>query len=304
MLSILIPVYNFDIRNLVKELNFQCLDCGISYEIICLDDGSFDQYKNINREIKKIKNVTYEELANNLGRSKIRNVLGKRAAYDFLIFMDCDSQVINKNYISNYINHLKTANHPNEKKSLLYGGRCYHPTPPVNPNHLFHWTFGIHREQSTPNQRNQKPYHSFMTNNFLVPKEIFLDIQFDESLTQYGHEDTLFGLELKNRNVSIIHLDNPLLHNGLEETEVFVGKSKKAIQNLFVLKQKGTAIETRLLQYFIKTQELKLVWLIKFIFQIVEKQLVKNFKSKNPNLKLFDFYKLGYLCSISSKKSI
>ena len=80
----------------------------------------------------------------------------------------------------------------------------------------FHWKYGSLREQSSVEQRNLKPYHSFMTNNFLIPKSIFLAIRFEEALTQYGHEDTLFGMELQRRGVPIVHLANPLRHGGLE----------------------------------------------------------------------------------------
>ncbi|MCR9290654.1 MAG: glycosyltransferase [Bacteroidetes bacterium] len=302
MLSILIPVFNFDIRNLVNDLHSQCLASKIDFELICLDDGSKNEFKKINRQVEKLSNVIYEELKVNLGRSKIRNELGKRASFEFLIFMDCDSKVISDHYIFKYLKALNNKDKASSnKESLIYGGRCYDPQPPLNKNHLFHWTYGLEREQTKFDERKNQPYHSFMTNNFLIPKRIFLEIQFDENLTQYGHEDTLFGLELKKRQVPILHIHNPLEHIGLEETIVFLNKSKKAIQNLYYLSQTNDLIETRLLIFY---QKLKSFWLVQLTalgFKLIESILIRNFKSKNPNLKLFDVYKLGYLCHITSK---
>jgi hypothetical protein len=40
MLSILIPIYNFNAVPLVKELQKQCMECDLEFEIICDDDCS------------------------------------------------------------------------------------------------------------------------------------------------------------------------------------------------------------------------------------------------------------------------
>jgi hypothetical protein len=40
MLSILIPIYNFNAVPLVKELQKQCMECDLEFEIICIDDCS------------------------------------------------------------------------------------------------------------------------------------------------------------------------------------------------------------------------------------------------------------------------
>ena len=40
MLSILIPIYNYNVYPLVLELHEQCMTLGISFEILCQDDGS------------------------------------------------------------------------------------------------------------------------------------------------------------------------------------------------------------------------------------------------------------------------
>ena len=79
MLSVLIPVYNFDVVLFVKDLAKQCADCKIDFEVLCLDDYSSENYRIKNAVLKSIENVCYEELPNNIGRSKIRNRLAEKA---------------------------------------------------------------------------------------------------------------------------------------------------------------------------------------------------------------------------------
>ena len=93
MLSILIPVYQVKVEKLVVKLIKQCDRCKIEFEILCFDDGSKERIKVSNRSIDLLMRVNYVELSENLGRSKIRNRLAKSARYDYLLFLDADSQV-------------------------------------------------------------------------------------------------------------------------------------------------------------------------------------------------------------------
>jgi len=295
MLSILIPVYNYNITKLVNDLHQQCENAEIVYEIVCFDDGSSDNFKEENRTIQKLENLVYHELPQNLGRSKIRNELGKAAKFDYLLFMDCDSQTVSENYIKNYIEKL-------DPSCLLYGGRVYQPNPPEK-EFYFHWFYGTQREQIPVEKRKIQPYHSFMTNNFLIPKSIFLKFPFDENLTQYGHEDTLFGLQLKEADIPIIHINNPLEHEGLETTDSFLHKTKQGIENLLFLSKEYKLIDTKLLRTYKNIKNWKLSFLINIVFQLSKKSLLKNFHSSSVNLKLFDFYKLGLLIDADRKNN-
>lgn len=297
MLSILIPIYNFDIVPLVRVLQEQCETAKIAYEILCFDDDSKLKHKEMNWELQQLNYVKYVELPKNVGRSVIRNLLGKAAQYDYLLFMDCDSQVNEIEYIKTYIEQLQ----PN---ALLYGGRTYHKLPPLEHAFHFHWWYGIRREQTTAYKRNKTPWHSFMTNNFLIPRAIFLDILFDENLTQYGHEDTLFGLELQQRKIPIIHLDNPLEHIGLETTDAFLKKTNKAITNLYYLHQRYPFVETRLLKMYKRCEKWGLKKAVLYFYKKLQPFLHRYLRGKKPNLLYFDFYKLATLCKISEELRI
>ena len=107
MLSVLIPCYNFNVVNLVKDVLEQLNLLKIRFEIICIEDGSSKKFSN--SKLKKIPNVTYIINETNIGRSKMRNLLSKKAKFNWLLFIDCDSEITNKNFISNYINKLKIS---------------------------------------------------------------------------------------------------------------------------------------------------------------------------------------------------
>lgn len=288
MLSILIPVYNYDIRSLVLELRRQCSTSGTEWEILCFDDGSAPGWKEKNREMEGLPGVRYRELPENLGRARIRNLLADEARGDYLLFLDCDSEVPDGAYLKRYVEQLRPD-------GLLYGGRSYHACRPDDPAMYFHWLYGSRREAVPAVVRRLQPYRSFMTNNFLMPKAVFQQIRFDGRLLQYGHEDTLFGMELEKRKVSILHLDNPLIHAGLEPVDMFLAKTRQGIQNLAFLYRSGSDIDTRLLRFYEWLKGWGGVAFLRPWLRFCRPALVRQLKSRRPSLRLFDLYKLSLL---------
>ncbi len=288
MLSILIPIYNFDVTQLVTTLHDQCLACKISFEINLFDDLSKEKFKKINRSLKKLAFVRYNELGANLGRSAIRNSLAGFSRFDNLLFMDCDSKVVRTDFIQKYVKLI-------DGKSLLYGGRCYQQNAPEEDDLYFHWYYGSQREVQSVERRKENPYHSFMTNNFLIPKKVFLKILFAEQLKQYGHEDTLFGIELKKRNVPIVHFDNPLEHIGLENAKVFLKKSEQAIENLYFLHQNNFPIRSKLLSSYSRLKKFRMLGSIRMMNQKLEPSFLKGINERDIKLRYFDLWKLAKL---------
>jgi glycosyltransferase involved in cell wall biosynthesis len=296
VISILIPIYNFDIRKLVLKLNAEAIQKKIVTEILCIDDASDLNFKDLNTEISDFEHVRYLQLEKNIGRSAIRNRLAEEAKFDFLLFIDCDTIPETENYLEIYFKNLKPG-------SVLYGGRSYQKNIPEK-DFYFHWLYGSRREVASVAQRNLQPYQRFMTNNFLIDKIVFLKIKFDEQIRKYGHEDTLFGLELKNRGIEIIHLDNPMQHIGLEKSETFIQKTEQACDNLLMISQKqDLKKEIKLLRYFLWTGRLKIHFILLFFYRIFKKIILSNLNGKKPSLLLFDLYKLGYMIEKSKKRT-
>lgn len=278
-------------------LHGQCTEQRIAFEICCFDDGSTHAFKKMHRDMPPLANVRYEEMPKNLGRAAIRNRLGEAAQYDWLLFLDCDAGLVSASFIKKYLEAIREG-------AVVYGGRCYNEVPPADPKLLFHWKYGREREQATVQQRQKSPWHGFMTNNFMIQKRVFLAIGFHEELTQYGHEDTLFGMELAQRQVPIIHLDNPMEHLGLEPAAVFLQKTDQALENLAFLMRQGIAVDTKLLRYFSKVQHFGIAGLMARFFPLVRPLFYHQITSYSPNLALFDLYKLFCLAwkvSLSGK---
>jgi glycosyltransferase involved in cell wall biosynthesis len=294
MLSILIPAYNYDVRNFVTELHKQSTSCDITFEIRCYDDGSEEKYTSLNSELGQLEHVIYRELPGNIGRSAIRNLLGREAKYEYLLFLDCDSYPEYPDFIARYAELLNPL-------MLLYGGRTYDPNPPADQEYFLRWHYGTHREVFPVNDRKNKPYHSFQTNNFVIPREIFRSIGLNEGLKGYGHEDTQFGNQLKARNILIHHIDNPLRHLGLETTDEFIQKTNEGIKNLHYLMNHGYDVSTiKLARYYKLLFNLGLAGFAGRIIRLKEKYIMKNLYSNKPKLRNFDLYKLLKLIEAGS----
>ena len=295
MISVCIPVYNFNITALVNELVKQCEQMNIPTEIIVIDDCS-EELKTDNQRVSK--NVKYIDLPKNIGRAKIRNRFLEYANYQYLMFLDCDSLVVREDFLSKYLEVLK--NEPN----VICGGRIY-PDQSPGRNKMLSWKHGIYKESLPAEVRRLNPNKSFMTNNFVVARTCLEKIKFDERITKYGHEDTLFGYELAKSNIEITHIDNPVLNGDIETNEVFLQKTKYGVINLvhilnFLEYDKDFIKNVNLLDYYYKTKTLRGVQYL--IYKIFKKPiyyfLVKGFVS----IKFFDFYKLGFFIECKTQE--
>lgn len=296
MLSVLIPIYNFDIKQFVHELHTQAVQNKIEFEIILADDASDLNFRKINKKTEDLEQVRYIQLKKNIGRSAIRNYLAEQAKYNYLLFADCDSEINDKTFIKNYISHCKGD-------VVICGGRSYKKEKPFCNKEYLRWYYGTKREVKNANERNQFPNRSFMTNNYIISKSIHNSIKFDEQIAQYGHEDTLFGIELKRKGINTKHINNSLIHIGLEENKQFISKTEIGIDNLYYLignyKYPELYNDIKLLNIYKRT--VRISFIFKFYFIIFKKITEINLCGSMPSLKLFDLYKLAYLHTISKK---
>jgi cellulose synthase/poly-beta-1,6-N-acetylglucosamine synthase-like glycosyltransferase len=289
MISICIPIYNYNVTSLVNELSKQAALLNKPYEIILIDDCSNKKFREIN-EITS-KNNIYIELPENIGRSKIRNLFLEFSKYKYLLFLDCDVMVESADFLSKYFNIL--GEHP----SLVCGGRIYNKSRPKR-DHMLRWKYGMMRESQPFANRKKNPYISFMTNNFLIHREIFEKVKFDERITKYGHEDTLFGYSLKKENISITHIDNPIVNIDLETNIEYLNKTKEAIINLvhimeFTNYDKGLINDIKILRFYWKVRKIEKI--ISLFFILLKPLVVYLLSRGYVILFLFDFYKLGII---------
>lgn len=291
MLSILIPEYNYDCSKLVGELSDQCLKEGIPFEILVMDDAS-SRFLEENRAISKLTGCQFIESEQNVKAAKIRNLLGQKAVHPYLLFLDCDLAIRDDKFIHKYLVSLGQA-------SVLVGAVVYQTLkPPVSQ--MLRWTYGRKRECLSVEVRNKNPWKSMPSSNFLMEKAAFDLVPFDERFDQYGHEDTLFGITLKKKGISVKYIDNPLIHMGLESSEVFLSKSLIAVEKyetMPIMKSLEVVENVRIFSFYQRMASLNLVGLLAFKYRLLKKCMHKQLCGPCPNLLIFDFYRLGYLCN-------
>lgn len=288
MLSVLIPVYNYNILNLVQDLHRQLEVSGVAFEILCLDDSSNMHYPD-NDTINTLSNASYFFLEKNIGRSAIRNLLAQKANYDTLLFLDADTAITKMDFIDTYLNAITS------ESQIIYGGIKYQKERPPQ-DQLLRWVYGQQREALRVEERNKDSHLRFLTLNFIIRKNVFNHIQFNETIPNLRHEDTLFALETKRANISVIHIDNPVMHLGLESSEVFLKKSLEACESLkmFVNKKLIEPQETYLSKTAQKIDQIHLTPLVIWFYKIFRNRMRTNLLSEEPTLFIFDIYRLGY----------
>ena len=287
MLSILIPVYNFAVKNLVNDLSLQAQHLKIPFEILCIDDASKVKYIKLNDGLEKIKGVNYQFNKKNIGRSAIRNLLTDKAQYDYLLFLDCDIKIAD-NFIKKYIDF-------KDASEVIVGGVSYTDHKKIEKSKLLRWKYGKFREERKAHFRNQRPYASFSACNLFINKKVSQKIRFTESLTKYGHEDTLYGAELEFNSFTVIHINNPIVHLGIDEVSEFLEKTELAIINLFALQKSHPKACSNIKIFNYYTLFKKTLFLTKFIFLFCKYCCRKLLIKGSANLVVFDIYKLSFM---------
>lgn len=295
MLSILIPTYNYNVFPLAKKLVELSSIANIDFELICIDDGSNSDFNQQNEKINKLKNSKFITRDKNLGLSSNRNELASLSKYDYLLFIDGDSVIINENYIKNYINSL------NENIEIIYGGRI-HPLSIGSNAKTLRWKYGVKIEDKDFITRKFKVYKTLMFNNTLIKRSCFQTLKFDSSIKEYGHEDTLLAYQLGLKKVKVIHINNAIEHGDIDSNAIFLKKTEKGLINLHKLYklEKISPEFVSILALYVKLEKLKIVLLFSFLFKMVKKTFRSQLLSKHPSLLIFNFYKLGFLCSLKS----
>ncbi|MBT3588289.1 MAG: glycosyltransferase family 2 protein [Flavobacteriaceae bacterium] len=296
MLSILIPTYNYDITNLVETIWQQCKKESFSFEIIVLDDYSTNLTitKN-NDDIKDLEFCKHIKNKKNMGRTATRTLLCKEAKYDWLLFLDAD--VMPK--FNDFIQRFNLEDNNNSK--VIFGGISYDYEIP-NQEKLLRWEYGRKREAKPVSKRLKEPYF-IISQNLMIKKSVFITSNtIDESI--YGL-DILFSNNLKKKKVTIIHIENPVFHLGLETTTIFIEKSLEAVKTTFLLENKNLLEQDLrpLQKSYLKLKKWNLIGFYSFIVSKFLKKMKNNFHSLKPNLFLFDLYRLHYYIQLKTEKN-
>lgn len=292
MLSVLIPVYNYNVYPLVSEIKQQADNLGIEYEILIQDDLS-QNFIAENAATNLLSNCSFSINAQNLGRGKNINLLCSKSIFEYVLILEADSLPNSKNYLKNYIELLS------KPATIIFGGILYpNEIPPKDK--MLRWKYGLQRETKSLKHRLKNNYDFVFTWNLLLKKEILLKHPFPEFVTEYGYEDLIFIKNLQKNSLSISHIENSLIHYNAENSADFIAKTETALNNLntLLLTEKLAYRDIKLSSVYLILKKTYLIGLVRFLYKKNKQKILTNLTSVNPNLYLFDFYKLGYLCSL------
>ncbi|MEZ4779892.1 MAG: glycosyltransferase family 2 protein [Flavobacteriaceae bacterium] len=291
-ISILIPTYNYNVYPLVKEIHTQASLLNVPFEIVVVDDGSEKQLTNqsLLQNLSHTKLITFKE---NKGRSAARGFLAKTASYDYLLFLDADVMPADIFYLKKYLENLKN------NVVIAAGGVLYQRSKPEKDK-ILRYKYGIGREEKTPVQRN-KENNIIVSANLLIKKEIFQKIN---TVTHnfYG-DDLLLSSNIMKLGIKVLHIDNPVIHLGLESNQVFLKKSLTAVESLVALEKSkdlpGNLTKIQKTYKILKKNGLHVFTY--WILGIFKKPMKINLLSNHPSLFLFDLYRLHHYISIKNE---
>jgi GT2 family glycosyltransferase len=224
-LSVCIPVYQTDVRQLVHALCKQLDALGTdAVDIILIDDASSENFRQLN--VVEHPKVRFIQQATNLGRARIRNAFVTISSADYLLFIDGDSSIVDSQFLARYLHYLEQ-----HAVEVLVGASVYQETTP-DRQHRLRWSYSRERESLNYVQRIQTTHAGFKTNNFIVQRTLLAKFPFDERLVTYGHEDTLLGIQLRQQQIKVSHIDNPVVNRSLDSNQQFLRKTSEALQNL------------------------------------------------------------------------
>jgi len=295
-ISLLIPVFDYDIVAFVHSMKSAMEKVPELCEILIGDDGSSPEFrtKYQSLEAKEVKVIVSDI---NIGRAAIRNKLALEAKGDFLLFIDADAMLPGtaEAYILKWIPMMAVSR-------VICGGILYKDSAPGDPDKLLRWKYGKMKEQIKASERNKRPHASFTTFNVLIDKSVFSKIRFNEELKKYGHEDTLLAYQLKKAGIDILHIDNALMHEGLESNKDFLSKTKFGIENLSKLYDSATDKKSfsetvRILKIYNRLRFFRLTRILAKIFIIYRDRMEIKLDSSRISLRLFEFYKISMFCT-------
>ena len=287
MITVCIPVFNHCVVPLVEAVRRQSEGLALEVETVCIDDHSDSGWLVRNEALEGM--CTYVKLPENVGRARIRNLFLQHARGEYMLFLDNDS-ILPEGFLQRYAAMLEA------KPCVVVGGRIYPPESDDRQHHL-RYAYGTRAESRPASEREKHPYQSFMTNNFMIRREVLEQIRFDERISLYGHEDTLFGYRLQQAGIAVDHIDNPVVNGEVETNADFLRKTIDGVHSLaaiyrFMEGDEDFVQSVRLLRAYRKLRLLR--WPIRWAHLYTRVRSERSFLAgKSFSMTLFNFYKLG-----------
>ena len=124
---------------------------------------------------------------------------------------------------------------------------------------------------------------------------------FDERFTRSGYEDVLFGKMLKQQQVPVTHIDNPVMMTEFESNPDYVTKIERSMRTLYTFRQELKGY-SRILTFDDGIHISAIRSFLRLWHRVFGNMERRNLCGHSPILKLFSLYRLGYYLTIGEKE--
>ncbi|HKC35798.1 MAG TPA: hypothetical protein VKB95_07035, partial [Chitinophagaceae bacterium] len=161
--------------------------------------------------------------------------------------------------------------------------------------------------ESRPGKEGQRSGAGFMSNNFLIKKEIFKSLDVSLKLPGYGHEDSWWGIQFEQAGISCRYINNPVLHAAIEKADIYIEKSEMALANLLLLEKNidrnMISRHVRIFRWYLRLKRTGLSGLYLFFEKMFHRYFRRNLLSCKPSLFFFDCYRLAVLIRMAKQNN-
>ncbi|ADL01774.1 glycosyltransferase family 2 protein [Brevundimonas subvibrioides] len=225
--SVLIPFLRDDPTELLGLLDEEAGALDGAVEIVLLDDGTGDA--ELTARLQAVVHamslpVRLISLTVNEGRSQGRNRLAASARGGSLLFLDSDMRPDHRRFLWTWADLVAR-----EDPAVAFGGFSLLQAPTDA-------RFSVHRAMATRSdcvpygERARTPEKYVYTSNLLVRRDVFEAEAFDPAFTGWGWEDVEWAMRV-SRRFTVVHVDNPATHMGLDTVEALAGKYEQSAGN-------------------------------------------------------------------------
>jgi len=290
MLSILIPTFNEDITPLVERLWHEIERIKTPIEIIIGDDHSTRE-ASLNT-FHNLDSVVFFRNTENLGRTATRDLLARKARYNTLLFLDADVLPAQSDFIKKYLSAIG-------KSQVVFGGVQYTKEKPEQAM-LLRWVYGKEREAKLAQERQYNPYY-IISQNLMIDKDVFLAVNAPE-IKRYGW-DNVFSFQLYQQGITVHHIDNAVIHLGLEPWDSYLSKVQQAMSTLVWAEKNDMISEdfTSIQKFYNSLKTFGLAGLLRISLTLWLPLMRTQLASKFPSVRVLDLYKFYYFSTSKYK---
>ena len=209
-----------------------------------------------------------------------------------MLFLDADVLPTSDSFLQKYQNSI------NNNTKVIYGGINYQKNQ-QNKETSLRLNYGLQKEVVSAKKRQLNPYKVLASANLLIEKELFVSINKYLKGNRYGY-DNIFSLTLKEKNIEVLHIENPVWHLGLETNAVYLHKKEKSAETVYKLYklEKVNSGSNDLLKAYEILKKYRLTNITAKAYSSLKPTLTLNLLGKSPSTTILNIYRLGYFCKL------